>query len=52
MRTCRKVMTKSGPLYREGGFFYWQGDLVKLYLLTQVYKDDAGYIYAVCEKEN
>ena len=60
-------MTKSGPLYREGGFFYWQGDLVKLYLLTQVceidinclpntklmikvYKDDAGYIYAVCEE--
>ena len=37
MKTCRKILTSSGPLYRQGGFYIEEenGD-VKLCLLLQV----------------
>ena len=43
MRTCRKIQTKIGPLYRCGGFYIEGNYSHQLYILVQIYKDPNGY---------
>ena len=65
MATCRKVMTKTGAVYRGGGFYFVEGNVVNICILTQansfvfepydiiliqVYKASTESIYAVCEQ--
>jgi len=50
MRTCRKITTAAGSLYRDGGFYVENADgSTQLCILKQVYKDSHGYSYAVSE---
>ena len=65
MATCRKVMSKTGAVYRGGGFYFLEGNVVHICILTQansfvieafdiiflqVYKASTESIYAVCEE--
>ena len=36
MATCRKVMSKTGAVYRGGGFYFLEGNVVYVCILTQV----------------
>ena len=37
MKTCRKVASKTGPVYRGGGFYFLEGNTIHICILTQVY---------------
>ena len=51
MKTCTKVETSNGPLYRDGGLYYTlDGDVPKMGVLQEVYKSVLGACYAVIEK--
>ena len=49
MKTCRKVSTEVGPLYRSGGFYVRDEDPARLMMVSQIYKDLTGYSYVVGE---
>ena len=47
--TCRKISTVSGPLFRDGGFYFKKDGVLLLCLLSQIYKSEDGYCMVVAE---
>lgn len=44
MMTCKRIMTDSGPLFRDSGFYYKKVDgSLELCMLTQIYNSDEGF---------
>ena len=50
MRTCSKIETSNGPLFRQRGFYILDQNSLKLGILLQVYKSKYGVSYAVIEE--
>ena len=50
MKTCNKIQTANGPLFRKGGLGIIHQGVAQLGILTQVYKSSLGVYYAVVEK--
>ena len=50
MKTCRKIKTGVGNLFRDGGFYIeGSNSEINLFLLAQIYKEESGHCYAVAE---
>jgi len=53
MKTCSKIATSNGPVFRDGGLYYiLDGNAPKVGVLKEVYKSDYGACYAVIETMN
>ena len=50
MKSCKKIHTTNGPLFRLGGLYIIEDDNVKMGILHQVYKSDTNVVYAVIER--
>ena len=50
METCDRIMTKNGPVYRGGGLYILEDDVLQLGILIEVYKAPVGPCYAVIQK--
>ena len=50
MKTCDKVETRNGSLYRSGGLYILSNGTAELGILIQVYKSRSGVSHAVIEK--
>ena len=50
MKTCSRVMTKNGPVFRGGGLYLIGEQSVQLGKLKEIYKDSIGVCHAVIEK--
>ena len=49
MRTASKIMTENGPLYRGGGVYVKEQNVVQLGILVEVYKAKVGMCFAIIE---
>ena len=50
MKTASKVETLNGPLFKHGGLYIWENNVVKMGMLEEVYKTKHGACYAVIEE--
>ena len=51
MKTCSKIETKNGPLYRDGGLYVLdENNTLKMGIVVEVYKSKYNANYAVIEK--
>ena len=50
MKTASKVETLNGPLFKHGGLYIWENNVVKMGMLEEVYKSKHGACYAVIEE--
>ena len=50
MKTCDRIMTENGPIYRGGGLYVKEDNVVQLGILVDIYKSQLGICYAIIEK--
>jgi hypothetical protein len=50
MKTASKIETLNGPLFKHGGLYWYENNVLKMGMLEEVYKTKHGACYAVIEK--